>query len=97
MRNYNFKVEALEAGQRRPYGDSYYSYIVEDVSEHELTEMEVKAFCTAVVKPAKYSQAEWLKLTQKYNPDVHFSNYYSVFEKIGERKYKYVVVSSYTG
>lgn len=52
MKNYLFKVEVLESGQRGKYQDSFYSYkIVSDLPEHI-----VKSFCMNVLRksyPAK--------------------------------------------
>ncbi len=95
---YIFNVETKEAGQRKSYGNSYYHYIVEDKTERGLQEREVKQFCTGFLKPAKYSHAEWLQAQKEGGgAEVHFSNYYTEFKKISDRKYSYKVVSSYTG
>ncbi len=53
MKNYNFDVETIEAGQRGPYQDSYYSYKVTS-KEAEYT---IKSFCTKVLQPS-YPKAE---------------------------------------
>ena len=96
--DYNFNVETKEAGQRKPYGDSYYHYIVEDKTERGLQEWDMKQFCTGYLKPAKYSHSEWLQAKKNGGGmDVHFSNYYTEFKKVSDRKYSYKVVSSYTG
>ena len=95
---YRFNVETKECGQRKSYGDSYYSYIVEDLTEIGLPEYQMKQFCTGFLKPAKYSHAEWLQAQKEGGgAEVHFSNYYTEFKKISDRKYSYKVVSSYTG
>ena len=46
--NYQFKVKTIECGQRRSYGDSYYTYEVESYR----SEQTVKAFCMNVLKPS---------------------------------------------
>ena len=63
--DYNFRVETVEAGQRKSYGDSYYSYIVEDLTDIGLQEYQMKQFCTGFLKPAKYSYGEWLIAQKK--------------------------------
>ena len=95
---YRFNVETKESGQRKSYGDSYYHYIVEDLTEIGLPEYQMKQFCTGFLKPAKYNYGEWLQAQKEGGgASVHFSNYYTEFKKISDRKYSYKVVSSYTG
>ena len=50
---YNFSVESLESGQRKAYGDSYYSYKVTS----NRNESDIKAFCTKVLRPS-YPKSE---------------------------------------
>lgn len=45
---YQFEVEVIESGQRRSYGDSFYTYEVTS----KRPEREVKNFCTKVLKPS---------------------------------------------
>jgi hypothetical protein len=46
MKTYQFNVETIEAGQRKSYGDSFYSYKVTSTEN----EWDVKNFCTKVLK-----------------------------------------------
>jgi hypothetical protein len=46
MKDYLFSVECHEAGQRRSYSDSYYSYTVKS----ELAEHTVRQFCMNVLR-----------------------------------------------
>jgi hypothetical protein len=92
--DYTFKVNCLEAGQRGPYQDSFYSYEVTS----ERSEYEVKAFCMYVLKKS-YPKAdmpdpftgELLEFTNitKNKPSDPFS--------IVENTYKYRVRNEYTG
>lgn len=97
---YHFEVETKESGQRRKYGDSYYHYIVTDKTERGIPEHIVKQFCTGFVKRAKYSEKqrkEKLDQVEAGKLDaIHFANYHTKFEKIGDRKYEYKVVSPST-
>ena len=44
-REYNFKVTTIEAGQRARYGDSYFHYEIENLSEINYSEHVVMEFC----------------------------------------------------
>lgn len=85
--NYNFEVDIKESGQRKSYGDSYYTYeVTSDRHEHE-----VKNFCTNVLKKS---------YEHKNMPDP-FAGRILEFKKIssdGERNtYSYKVKTEYTG
>lgn len=85
-REYHFKVKTIEAGQRRKYGDSYYHFEVEDLSESGLHEAIVKNFCMSFLQPAKSREAkrEW------------HESYVTEFKKVGDRKYSYKVTQPST-
>ncbi|MDZ7658054.1 hypothetical protein [Fodinibius sp.] len=97
---YHFDVETKESGQRRKYGDSYYHYIIEDKTERGVPEHIVKQFCTGFVEPARYSQEQRKEKLNEQEPGkidaIDFASYYTKFEKIGDRKYEYKVVSPST-
>lgn len=48
MKEYKFNVETIESGQRKSYGDSFYTYKVTSTEP----EWVVKTFCTKVLKPS---------------------------------------------
>lgn len=48
MKSYQFNVETIEAGQRKSYGDSYYTYKVTSIQ----SEWDIKNFCMNVLKPS---------------------------------------------
>ncbi len=49
---YLFKIKTLEAGQRGPYQDSFYTYEVTSIeSEHD-----IKQFCMNVLKPSYFKK-----------------------------------------
>lgn len=91
-----FHVETVRAGQARAYADHVNEYIITDRSESNFRDDEgnaeewngfsqdiVKQFCVACVRNAKpKDKAEW-----------HESRY--SFEKIGPRKYRYIVTEPY--
>lgn len=77
------EIETLQSGQPRPYADSKYEYIL---TVDGMTEFEVKAYCTNVLRPCCQTYHEWYE--GKNNAAVYFGGYYS-FEKIEDNKYKY--------
>jgi hypothetical protein len=95
---YNFKVTTIEAGQRAKYGDSYFHFEIENLSEIDYSEIVVKQFCTQFLRPARFSEAE--RKEQISNPSTsfgnHFSPYYTEFKKISERKFVYKIVEPST-
>ena len=92
MKEYNFKVECEECGQRRAYGDSYYHYIVES----ERNEYEVEKFCRNVLKYAPIKESEVKEHIEEIGFDGHFTSYVTLFKKIGDNKYEYKVTQPST-
>lgn len=94
--NYQFKVKTIECGQRRSYGDSYYTYEVE--SDRSVN--EVRAFCMNVLKPSYEKKdmpnpfagelLEFKKITNN-NKDK------APFENDDPEIYRYSVKCMYTG
>jgi len=94
--NYIFEVEVLEAGQRKSYGDSYYSYSVSS----ERPEREVKLFCMNVLNrsfipsempnPFAGKLLEFKKITDN-NKDKSF------MDKREVEIYSYKLSNEYTG
>ncbi len=97
-RDYNFRVTTIEAGQRAKYGDSYYSFEIENLSEIDYSEIVVKQFCTNFVRLARFSKEERDKQisNQSFAFGNYFSPYYTEFKKVGERKFIYKVVEPST-
>ncbi|WP_142783391.1 hypothetical protein [Changchengzhania lutea] len=89
-KTYIFEVINHEAGQRRRYGDSYYSYTIKNNSEIDYSEHVIKSFCTGFLKPA--ISAEKRNELKKDSFDAHFQTYFTEFKKINEREYSYKVV-----
>lgn len=96
--DYNFKIETIEAGQRKKYGDSYYHFIIENASEIDYSEHVVKEFCTKFLKPSIFSESERREALNKKDAHfgLNFASYYTQFQKIADRKYVYKVVSPST-
>ncbi len=90
--NYNFKVETIEAGQRRKYGDSYYHYIITNESEVNFTDHVVKEFCTKFLKPARPEKEIREALQNGGDFGLNFAPYYTEFKKVDDRKFVYKVV-----
>ena len=88
-RKISIEIETVRSGQPRPYADSHYEYIltVEGMSEHE-----VKAYCTKILRPHSQTRAEWV--AGKTNEACYFSGYYT-FDKVAENKYKYYVMQPF--
>ena len=94
--NFLFEVETVESGQRRSYGDSYYSYNVTS----DRPEREVKSFCMNVLNksfnPAEMPNPfagkllEFKKITDN-NKDK------SLFDKKECETYSYKLSNEYTG
>jgi len=94
--NYVFEVETLEAGQKKSYGDSYYSYNITS----DRPEREVKLFCMNVLNesyilsempnPFAGKLLEFKKITNN-NKDKPF------FEKQECETYSYKLSNEYTG
>lgn len=94
--SYVFKVKCLEAGQRRSYGDSYYSYEV--VSDRE--EREVKEFCMNALRKSYESKdmpnpfagklLEFKRVTDNNSGK-------SFLDKRVEETYSYKLSTEYTG
>jgi hypothetical protein len=93
MKDYHFKVETKEAGQRRRYGDSYYHYVVEVVSQPDYSEEQaVRQFCTGFLEPARYSEDKIKELMKKeHDFGLNFAPYYTEFKKTGDNTYSYKV------
>lgn len=78
------EIEVIRNGQPRPYADSYYEYIL---TVDGMSEFEVKAYCTKILRPCRQTFEEWNK-DKNNSASVYFGGYYR-FEKIGDNKYKY--------
>lgn len=94
--DYIFKVKVLEAGQKRRYGDSYYSYEVTSNRD----ESEVKSFCMNVLRksyerekmphPFAGELREFTKITKNTPEDADF------FSERLEETYLYKVQEQFT-
>ena len=94
---YNFKVETIEAGQRAKYGDSYYHFVVENLSKTNFADHIVKQFCTKFLRPTKFNESERrVALQESKDFGLNFAAYYTKFEKIADRKFIYKVVEPST-
>ena len=78
---YKFKVETIQAGQKRKYGDSYYEFIVTNECEIDYAPSIVEKFCKGFLHPP---------VRFKDSP-CHFDST-ETLEKIGDRKYRYYQV-----
>ena len=86
---YAFEVEVIREGQPRAYADSEYEYIITTTN---VSEFDVKRFCTSVVRPNKQEVKDW----DVHNADSYFGGYH-MLEKLSENKYRYYVKEPYTG
>tara|TARA_Y100001963_G_C6766669_1_gene442667 strand:+ start:1449 stop:1742 length:294 start_codon:yes stop_codon:yes gene_type:complete len=94
--DYLFKVETIEAGQRRSYGDSFYTYKVES----NRPEFEVRIFCTKFLKtsypknempdPFAGEMLEFKKLTDN-------NKTWKLGEELKTETYSYKVRTEFTG
>lgn len=88
-RKITLEIETVKAGQPRPYADHEYEFIL---TVNGMNEIEVKQYCTRVLRPCKQTYGEW----DKQNMDSYFAGYYR-FIKVGENQYKYFVTIPYCG
>jgi hypothetical protein len=103
MENYNYTVETKEAGQRRPYGDGYYHYIITDNNHNpnavnyqiDIELRMVKRFCTEFLDKA-IPESDRKEHIKKNGFGGHFTHYYTSFKKISGGIYEYKVVSPST-
>jgi len=98
FRDYNFKVETVEAGQRRAYGDSYFHFIVTNDSDINFDEIVIKRFCTNFLRPTSMSVEKRNKhqAEKTLTEGMWFSPYYTSFKKIDERVFEYKVTEPST-
>jgi len=78
---YTFKVETIEASQRRKYGDSYFHYIVE--SKNDLRTIE--SFCKKVLKQSIPEEQYWEE--DKGFCSAHFRSYCTVYSVLHKAKF----------
>lgn len=95
---YNFEVKVIESGQRKKYGDSYFHFEIENLSEIDFHESVVQNFCTGFLRPAKFSEEKRREELAKPNASfgLHFAPYWTEFKKVGDRKFVYKVVEPST-
>ena len=78
---YKFKVNVIESGQRRKYGDSYYTYTVTNECEQNYDASVIERFCKGFLRrPVRFIDSP-----------CHFDST-ETFEKLGDREYKYCQV-----
>ncbi len=56
-RKNGYEVSRLHSGQKRPYGDSYYEFLIKS----EKPESEVKKFCVEVLYPCALPTEQYLR------------------------------------
>jgi len=86
-REYHLTVECTRSGQPSPYADSFYDYIVIDMSPKPLSEHIVKRFCMGFVRKA---------YLEKHMPSA-FSGEVISFKQIAERTWEYKTREMFTG
>jgi hypothetical protein len=96
MKNWNFNVETIEAGQRHSYGDSYYAYKITSTE----SEWNIKKFCMCVLEPSYEKKdmpnpfagelLEFKKITNNNEGK-------SFLDAIESETYSYKVKTEYTG
>jgi hypothetical protein len=88
-----YEVKNLHSGQRRPYGDSYYEFMVKT----DKPKSEVEKYCTKHVRACALKTADYLKDERAGVADFsdHFRSHYEFAEK-GEGRYFYKVTSPST-
>jgi hypothetical protein len=98
IRNYNFKVTTIESGQRAKYGDSYFHFEIENISDIDYSEQVVQNFCTGFLRPARFSHEK--RREELAKPDasfgLHFAPYWTEFKKVDDRKFVYKMVEPST-
>lgn len=97
-REYNFKVTTIEAGQRAKYGDSYFHFEIENLSEIDYNVRVLMEFCTRFLRPANFNHQQIKDELAKPNASfgLHFAPYWTHFEKVEDRKFVYKMVEPST-
>jgi len=97
-RDFNFRVTTIESGQRAKYGDSYFHFEIENLSEINYVEHVVRDFCTRFLRPARFSQEKRKEEMAKPDADfgLHFAPYWTEFKKVDERKFVYKMIEPST-
>ena len=87
MKNFNLDVETKQAGQPRPYTDSFHHFIITDKSTKSLSKFEMRQFCISMLRKG-YAREDMP------NP---FAGQIVVFREIEEGVWEYKVREEYTG
>ena len=87
-----YKTTETERGQRRKYGDSYFSYIIDFEKESDATEENAYTIGQTLY-PCELDRATYKEEDGPMSK--HFRSYYSV-SKISKKSYGYNVVSPST-
>ena len=87
MKNYNLDVETKQAGQPRPYADSFYHFIITDKSTNPLSKFMMRQFCISMLH----------KGYAKEDMPSPFAGQIIAFREIKERVWEYKVRALYTG
>ncbi len=95
-KEYHFKVETIESGQRRPYGDGYFHFIVEDLIERKYGDHVVTEFCTKFVRSAISKEFRKKRMDEEGFGKWTFSSYYTMLEKRDDGKWEYKVTEPST-
>jgi len=96
MKSYKFNVETIEAGQRKSYGDSYYTYKVISTEN----EWDVKNFCMSVLKKSyekKDMPDPFSGELLEFNKITNNNEGKSFLDSREEETYSYKVRTMYTG
>ncbi len=84
----NYKTTQTERGQRRPYGDSYYTFIIDFENESDATKENVFEIGQTLY-PCTLSVGQ--HRTEDNSANNHFRNSYEI-TKINDKSYKYMVI-----
>lgn len=88
-----FDVQKVNHGQKRPYGDTFYEFIVTTTKPYD----EVVKYCTEKVCPCSLPHGQWAKENKETpSASLHFRNCYKLTKR-SENEYFYQVISQYTG
>lgn len=95
IKTYIFEVECIESGQRRAYGDSFYSYKVTS----DLLEKKVKLFCMNILKRSykEENMPNWASGKLLEFKKVTNNNEKGSILKREKETYLYKVKKEYTG
>lgn len=88
-KNITIEIEILKCGQPHSYGNSEFEFLL---TVDGMNNYEVEKYCTEILRHKRQTFSEWQ--AGKANCQVYYEGYY-VFEKVGDKQYRYYCLEPY--